>query len=59
RMTRYCTELATLFHKFYNACRVNVEDEALSKARLYLCMCVKTTLANVLTMLKVSVPERM
>ena len=59
RMTRYCTELATLFHKFYTACRVNVEDEALSRARLYLCMCVKTTLANVLTMLKVSVPERM
>ena len=59
RMTRYCTELATLFHKFYNACRVNVEDEALSRARLFLCMCVKTTLANVLTMLKVSVPERM
>ena len=59
RMTRYCTELATLFHKFYNACRVNVEDEALCKARLFLCMCVKTTLANVLTMLKVSVPEHM
>ena len=59
RMTRYCTELATLFHKFYNACRVNVEDEALSKARLFLCMCVKTTLANVLTMLKITVPERM
>ena len=59
RMTRYCTELATLFHKIYNACRVNVDDEALSRARLFLCMCVKTTLANVLTMLKVSVPERM
>ncbi|MBR1703836.1 MAG: arginine--tRNA ligase [Clostridia bacterium] len=59
RMTRYCQELATLFHKFYNACRVNVEDEALSRARLFLCMCVKTTLANVLTMLKVSVPEKM
>lgn len=59
RMTRYCTELATLFHKFYTACRVNTEDECCSRARLFLCMCVKTTLANVLTMLKVSVPERM
>ena len=59
RMTRYCTELATLFHKFYNSCRVNSEDEALTKARLFLCMCVKTTLANVLTMLKVSVPDHM
>ena len=59
RMTRYCVELATLFHKFYNTCRVNTEDEALTRARLFLCMCVKTTLANVLTMLKISVPEHM
>ena len=39
RITRYCVELATLFHKFYNACRVDVDDPSLSKARLYLCMC--------------------
>lgn len=59
RMTRYCVELATLFHKFYNACHVNVEDESLRNARLFLCTCVKATLSNVLTMLKVTVPERM
>ena len=59
RITRYVTELATKFHKFYNACRVNVEDEALSRARLYLCMCVKTAIANVLTMMKISVPDHM
>ncbi len=59
RITRYAITLANLFHKFYNACRVNTEDEALSRARLYLCMCVKNTLANVLTMLKISVPEHM
>ena len=59
RITRYAITLANLFHKFYNACRVNTEDEALSRARLYLCMCVKNTLANVLTMLKINVPEHM
>ncbi|HPZ00276.1 MAG TPA: arginine--tRNA ligase [Clostridiales bacterium] len=59
RMTRYTTTLATLFHKFYNACRVNSEDEALTRARLYLCLCVKETLKNVLTMLKITVPEHM
>lgn len=59
RITRYCLELATMFHKFYNACRVNVEDEALRRARIHLCICVKTTLANILTMLKLSVPESM
>ncbi len=59
RITRYCVELATLFHKFYNACRVSTEDEALSHARLYLCSCVKSTLHSVLTMLKIEVPESM
>lgn len=59
RITRYCLELATMFHKFYNACRVNVEDEALRRARIHLCICVKTTLANILTMLKLDVPESM
>ncbi len=59
RITRYCVELATLFHKFYNACRVSTEDEALTAARLYLCSCVKSTLHSVLTMLKIEVPESM
>ncbi len=59
RITRYCVELATLFHKFYNACRVSSEDEALTHARLYLCSCVKATLCNVLTMLRINVPESM
>ncbi len=59
RITRYCLELATMFHKFYNACRVNVEDEALRRARIHLCICVKTTLANILTMLKLDAPESM
>ncbi len=59
RITRYCIELATKFHKFYNACRVDVDDPALSKARLYLCMCVKNVLKNVLTMLKITVPDHM
>ena len=59
RITRYCVELATLFHKFYNACRVNVEDESLRKARIHLCICVKTTLSNILKMMKITVPESM
>lgn len=59
KITRYCVDLATLFHKFYNACRVAVEDESLMQARLYLCRCVMTTLTNVLTMFSISVPESM
>lgn len=59
KVTHYVIELATLFHKFYNACRVNVEDEELMKARLFLCVCVRNTIRNVLTLLKVDVPSRM
>ncbi len=59
RITRYAIELATLFHKFYNACRVNVDDESLRRARIHLCLCVKNVLKNVLTMMKITVPESM
>lgn len=48
--------MATLFHKFYNACRVKGEDEALMQARLSLCLAVRTTLKNVLALLKISAP---
>ncbi len=59
KITRYAVDLATLFHKFYNACRVNCEDEALMQARLSLCLCVKNVLANILTMFRINVPESM
>ncbi len=59
KITRYAVDLATLFHKFYNACRVNCEDEPLMQARLSLCLCVKNVLANILTMFRINVPESM
>ncbi|MEE1011474.1 MAG: arginine--tRNA ligase [Acutalibacteraceae bacterium] len=59
KITRYAVDLATLFHKFYNACRVNCEDEALMQARLSLCLCVKNVLCNILTMFSITVPESM
>ena len=59
KITRYCIDLATLFHKFYNACRVAVEDEKLMQARLTLCSCVSMVLTNILTMFSISAPESM
>ena len=59
KITRYAVDLATCFHKFYNACRVNCEDEALMQARLNLCLCVKNVLFNILTMFRITVPESM
>ncbi|MBQ2302636.1 MAG: arginine--tRNA ligase [Oscillospiraceae bacterium] len=59
RITKYAIEVATMFHKFYNACRVRGESEEVVAARTALCAATKTVIKNVLTMLKVSVPESM
>lgn len=59
KITHYVVELATLFHKFYNAQRVMVDDKKLMNARLYLCTAVKSTIKNILTMLKIDAPESM
>lgn len=59
KVTKYVTQLATLFHKFYNACRVKGEDESLMQARLTLCIAVRAVIRNVLEMFKITVPEKM
>lgn len=59
RITHYVINLATLFHKFYNSCRVKCEDEQLMFARLNLCICVKTVISNILDMFKINIPESM
>ena len=59
RVTHYVYETATLFHKFYNACRVKGEDESLMQTRLALCVATKTVIENVLTMFKITAPESM
>mgnify|MGYP006370954425 CR=1 FL=1 len=59
KITRYVTKTATLFHKFYNACRVKGEDESLMQARLALCDCTRAVIKNVLTMFNISCPDSM
>ena len=59
KITRYVTQTATLFHKFYNACRVKCDDERLMQARLALCLSVKTVIKNVLDMFNIECPESM
>ena len=59
RSTARLRELAGEFHSYYNAERILVEDEALRLARLALCAAVRQTLANGLSLLGVSAPEKM
>ncbi len=59
RITRYVYDLATLFHKFYNACRVKGDDEVLMQARLNLCVATASVIRVVLAMLKIDAPTSM
>ncbi|MCD6042874.1 MAG: argS [Burkholderiales bacterium] len=58
-VTFYLRSLAAEFHSYYNAERILVDDEALRKARLALCAAVRQTLANGLSLIGVSAPEKM
>ena len=59
KLPQYAMELATVFHQFYNDCRVISEDKELTQARLSLVLGVKTVLKNVFDLMGVSAPEKM
>ena len=59
RITRYSTELATQYHKFYNSCRVKDAAHELCQARMALCLAARTVIKNALTMMKITAPEHM
>lgn len=59
RLTRYVLDLAALFHSFYNSCKVNCDDAALTQARLALVHATRTVIRNVFDILKITAPEKM
>lgn len=59
RIATYVHDLASMFHSFYNKCRILGVDEKLAGARLALCLAVKTVIAHALAILGVSAPEKM
>ena len=63
RVARYAEELASAFHKFYDSCQVlprtDEEVAPIHRARLALAMATRQVLANALSMVGVSAPERM
>ena len=58
-INRYLMRLAAAFHKFYNACRIKGEDEAVIGARLKLAEATRQVLANGLRVIGCSAPEKM
>jgi arginyl-tRNA synthetase len=63
RVARYLEDTAATYHRFYDTCRVlpmgDEEPNDLHRARLLLVAATRTVLANGLTLLGVSAPERM
>lgn len=59
QLTYYAQELATSFHAFYRDCKVVIDDDELSAARLKLVRAAQITLANTLRLMGMSVPDRM
>ena len=63
RVARYVEELAGVYHRFYNDCRVlPIGDEkstALNSARATLCQATAQVISNALDLLGVSAPEKM
>ena len=59
RITRYCIDVATAFHRFYNACRILDVEGAVQQSRIALCLGVRSVIHNILTMFKINAPESM
>lgn len=60
RITNYTHKLASLFHSYYNECKVvNQDDLSLTYARLKLVEACKITIKNSLELVGVHAPERM
>lgn len=58
-VARFAMDVAQTFSRFYNACRVNVEDESTRNARVKLVSLTKTTLRDALDLLGIRCPEQM
>ncbi|HDE4685471.1 TPA: arginine--tRNA ligase [Staphylococcus aureus] len=59
RITNYIQDLASHFHKFYNAEKVLTDDIEKTKAHVAMIEAVRITLKNALAMVGVSAPESM
>lgn len=59
KITKYTMELATAFHGFYSACKVDCDENKLTEARLKLVSVTGQVIKNALAALGISAPEHM
>ena len=58
-IARFAMDVAQSFSRFYNACRINVEDDVVRNARVKLVYLTKNTLQDALDLLGIKCPEQM
>ena len=58
-VARFAVDVAQSFNKFYNACRINVEDKTTRNARVMLVHLTKKTIKDALALLGIDCPEQM
>ena len=58
-LPHYSLDLATVFHNFYEQCRVVTDDKELTRARLQLVDATRIVLARVLHLMEMTAPEKM
>ena len=58
-VARFAVDLAQAFNKFYNANRINVDDEKLRNSRASLVYITKKTIKDAMLLLGIECPEQM
>ncbi len=58
-VARFAMDVAQSFSRFYNACRINVEDDVIRNARVKLVYLTKNILKDALDLLGIQCPEQM
>lgn len=58
-VARFAVDVAQSFNKFYNACRINVEEANTRNARVMLVLLTKKTIKDALALLGIDCPEQM
>lgn len=58
-VARFAVDVAQSFNKFYNACRINVDEDDIRTARVTLVYLTKKTIKDALLLLGIECPEQM
>lgn len=59
RVIKFLINVCAAFHKFYNSCKIISQDGDLTQLRVFICLCSKIVMKNILSIFKIDAPESM